>query len=102
MGSRMRTPQTRNGTQPNIIGDDIRTPLTVTNSLPPPPPFLPLSASVKQLVMSSGTGGELLGFQTVPSSSLDIIGGGPSSSTTSKELRRIGKIRMLWEESVSL
>ncbi|KAH0688504.1 hypothetical protein KY289_017067 [Solanum tuberosum] len=113
MGSRMRTPQTRIGTQSNIISDDIRTPLVVTKSLPPPPPFrddeLPHSVRAKQLVMSSGTETFIhgtrdgfLGFETVPSSSLDIIGGGPSSSTTSKELRRIGKIRMIWEESVSL
>ncbi|PHU22902.1 hypothetical protein BC332_08009 [Capsicum chinense] len=110
MGPRMRTPQTRIGTQPNI-SDDIRTPPTVTKSLPPPPPFredeLPLSGRAKQLVMPSGTEtlihgtrGGFLGFES-PSSSLDIIGGGPSSST-SKELRRIGKIRMIWEESVSL
>ncbi|MCD7461418.1 hypothetical protein HAX54_046085 [Datura stramonium] len=113
MGPRMRsTPQTRIGTQPNI-GDDIRTPLTVTKSLPPPPPFkedeLPLSARAKQLVMPSGTEallhgtrGGFLGFETVPSSSLDIIGGGPSSSSSKDQLRRIGKIRMIWEESVSL
>lgn len=43
-----------------------------------------------------GTRGSQLGFE----SSLDI--GGPSSSSSSKELRRIGKIRMTWEESVSL
>lgn len=41
-------------------------------------------------------GGTLLGFESSP----DI--GGPSSSSSSKELRRIGKIRMTWEESVSL
>ncbi|KAK4350792.1 hypothetical protein RND71_030105 [Anisodus tanguticus] len=110
MGPRMRT-QTRIATQPNI-GDDIRASLTLTKSLPPPPPFredeLPLSARAKQLVMSSGTEallhgtrGGFLGFETVPSSSLDIIGSGPSSSN-SKEFQRIGKIRMIWEESVSL
>ncbi|TMW87215.1 hypothetical protein EJD97_020274 [Solanum chilense] len=114
MGSRMRTPQTRIGTQSNSIADDIPTPLIVTKSLPPPPPpfredELPHSARAKQLVMSSGTEtfihgtrGGFLGFETVqPSSSLDIMGVGPSSSG-SKELRRIGKIRMIWEESVSL
>ncbi|KAK4363404.1 hypothetical protein RND71_018645 [Anisodus tanguticus] len=112
MGPRMRTPQTRIATQPNIGDDNIRTSLTLTKSLPPPPPFredeLPLSARAKQLVIPSGTEtllhgtrGGFLGFETTPSSSLDIIGGGPSSST-SKELRRIAKIRMIWEESVSL
>ncbi|XP_059304897.1 uncharacterized protein LOC132056630 [Lycium ferocissimum] len=109
MGPRMRT-QTRIGTQSNI-GEDIRTALTLTKSLPPPPPFredeLHLSARAKQLVMTSGTEAllhgsrsGLLGFET-PSSSFDVIGGGASSSS-SKELRRIGKIRMVWEESVSL
>lgn len=39
----------------------------------------------------------LLGFE----SSLDVAGPSPSTSS-SKELRRIGKIRMTWEESVSL
>jgi hypothetical protein len=43
-----------------------------------------------------GGRGSLLGFE----SPLDIIGGSLSSS--SKELRRIGKIRMTWDESVSL
>ena len=45
-----------------------------------------------------GRGGTTLGFET----SLDVLGGGPSTSTYSKEFRRIGKIRMIWEESVSL
>ena len=44
-----------------------------------------------------GGRGALMGFE----SSVDI--GGPSQpSISSKELRRIGKIRMTWEESVSL
>lgn len=43
-----------------------------------------------------GTRGTLLGFE----SPLDIVGS--SSSSLSKEFRRIGKIRMTWEESVSL
>ena len=54
----------------------------------------------KQLVMGSGGEafyhggrGSLLGFESVDT-------GGPTSS--SKEVRRIGKIRMTWEESVSL
>lgn len=57
----------------------------------------------KQLVTTSGgdaffhgTRGSLLGFDN----SLDVSVGLPSSS--SKEPRRIGKIRMAWEESVSL
>ncbi|CAK9161021.1 unnamed protein product [Ilex paraguariensis] len=109
MGSRMRTPQNRG---PIIIsgGEDSRSDQTATKFLPPPPPLreedLPFSARVKQLVMTGGlsggetfphgTRGSLLGFET---SSLDLVG--PSSSS-SKELRRIGKIRMVWEESVSL
>lgn len=40
----------------------------------------------------------LLGHDT---SHVDIPGG-PSLSSSSKELRRIGKIRMTWEESVNL
>ncbi|RVX08218.1 hypothetical protein CK203_017716 [Vitis vinifera] len=100
MGSRMRTPQSR-GASAIVSVDDSR------KALPPPPPFkeddISLSARTKQLVMGSGgeafyhgTRGSQLGFE----SSLDI--GGPSSSSSSKELRRIGKIRMTWEESVSL
>ena len=42
-----------------------------------------------------GSRGGLLGLDTL----LDVTG---SSSSSSKELRRIGKIRMSWEESVSL
>ncbi|XP_015877983.3 uncharacterized protein LOC107414384 [Ziziphus jujuba] len=105
MGSRMRsTPQGRGG---SAIVEAARI-------LPAPPSFkddeLHLSASAgrtKQLMMSS-SGGEpsyhggrpssLLGFE---SSSMDV--GGPSPLlSSSKELRRIGKIRMIWEESVSL
>lgn len=58
------------------------------------------AARAKQLVMTSGseplfhgTRGTLLGFEP----SLEIV-----SASSSKELRRIGKIRMTWEESVSL
>lgn len=57
------------------------------------------------MIISSGSeayyhGGRssLLGLE----SSLDVAGPSPSSTTSSKELRRIGKIRMTWEESVSL
>lgn len=42
-----------------------------------------------------GSRGSLLGFE----SSMDVAAGAASSS---KELRRIGKIRMTWEESVNL
>ncbi|KAL3524210.1 hypothetical protein ACH5RR_017044 [Cinchona calisaya] len=111
MGSRMRAPQSR-GVSPivsGVGGDDGRSVLATTKSLPPPPPYreeeqLPLSAArSKQFVMSGGAEafphggrGGILGFET----SLDVLG--PSTSTSSKELRRIGKIRMIWEESVSL
>lgn len=44
-----------------------------------------------------GGRGSLLGFE--PSLDVGVI---PSSFSSSKELRRIGKIRMTWEESVSL
>lgn len=99
MGSKMRTShQSR--------GDDGRTPRALP--LAPPAPFkdddLPLLGRAKQGVIASGSEallfhgggrGSLLGFESAP---LDMIGG----SSSSKELRRIGKIRMTWEESVSL
>ncbi|KAA8533801.1 hypothetical protein F0562_031318 [Nyssa sinensis] len=107
MGSRMRTSQSR-GASVVSGGDDSRSGLGATKALPPPPPFreddFSLSARAKQLIMSSGgeaflhgTRGSLLGFE---STLLDVAV--PSSSTSSKELRRIGKMRMIWEESVSL
>lgn len=98
MGSRMRsTSQSRAASSVFVTSDhDNRS----TRTLPPPPPFkedeLSLSARAKQLVMTSGGEaffhggrGSLLGFE----SSLDV---------GSKDLRRIGRIRMTWEESVSL
>ncbi|KAL7229621.1 hypothetical protein ACSBR2_008182 [Camellia fascicularis] len=103
MGSRMRTPQSRTA----IVSGEALT--AAMKTLPPPPPFreeeLSFSAGrAKQLVMSSGgetflhgSRGSLLGFDA---SSLDVSG--PSGSTSSKEFRRIGKIRMIWEELVSL
>ncbi|XVF09738.1 hypothetical protein REPUB_Repub07fG0121400 [Reevesia pubescens] len=105
MGPRMRTSQSK-GASPIASSDDGRSVFAGSRALPPPPPFkddeLPLSARTKQLVTTSGgdaffhgTRGSLLGFDT----SLDVGVGLPSSS---KELRRIGKIRMTWEESVSL
>ncbi|KAF1885072.1 hypothetical protein Lal_00028961 [Lupinus albus] len=107
MGSRIRSSShgTRVGSS-FVTGDDGR---TRALPLPPPPrPFkeddLPLSARTKHLAITSGgealfhgCRGNLLGLE----STLDIQG--PSSLTCSyKELRRIGKIRMTWEESVSL
>ncbi|PON88061.1 Protein kinase-like domain containing protein [Trema orientale] len=104
MGSKMRTPQGRPGAGSLIVAGDPR-------SLPGPPPSFkeddqfPFSArTTKQLIMGSageafyyGGRGALMGFE----SAVDI--GGPSPpSISSKELRRIGKIRMTWEESVSL
>ncbi|KAJ4829749.1 hypothetical protein Tsubulata_043744 [Turnera subulata] len=106
MGSRMRTPQIR--VPPSIgSGDDIgRASLGGggARSLPPSSSFkeedLSLSARTKQIVMASGgegyyhgTRGSLLGFDA----SMDVAG-----ASSSKELRRIGKVRMTWEESVSL
>ncbi|KAL2527173.1 Protein kinase superfamily protein [Abeliophyllum distichum] len=112
MGPRMRTPQSRGGVAVIPGGDDSRLPFTTCHkSLPQQPPTLreddPLSARTKQMVVTSGVGeqplyhgirGSLLGLE---GSSLEVAG--PSSfSSSSKEPRRIGKIRMLWEESVNL
>ncbi|XP_007038523.2 PREDICTED: uncharacterized protein LOC18605455 isoform X1 [Theobroma cacao] len=105
MGPRMRTSQSR--ASAIASGDDGRPVISGSRALPPPPPFkedeLPPSVRTKQLVTTSGgdaffhgTRGSLLGFDN----SLDGSVGLPSSS--SKEPRRIGKIRMAWEESVSL
>ncbi|KAJ7970055.1 Kinase superfamily protein [Quillaja saponaria] len=108
MGSKMRISQGRSGSS-ILVGYDSRTCTAPagTRALPPPPPLkedeLPLSARIKQLAMASGgeaffhsPRGTLLGLD----SSLDIPGS--SSSSSFKDLRRIGKIRMTWEESVSL
>ncbi|XP_027357297.1 uncharacterized protein LOC113866685 [Abrus precatorius] len=104
MGSRMRSSHGRVSSS-FVSGDEARTALAATRALPPPPrPFkddeVPLSARTKQLAMTSGgeaffhgSRGGLLGLDSL----LDISG-----SSSSKELRRIGKIRMTWEESVSL
>ncbi|KAH1207039.1 hypothetical protein AAZV13_16G170500 [Glycine max] len=106
MGSRMRSSHGR-AVSSLGSGDEARTALAATRALPPPPrPFkddeIPLSARTKQLALTSGgepffhgSRGGLLGLDTL----LDVTG---SSSSSSKELRRIGKIRMSWEESVSL
>ncbi|XP_022714859.1 uncharacterized protein LOC111274461 [Durio zibethinus] len=125
MGPRMRTSQSR-GASAIASSDDARPILSGSRALLPPPPFkedeLPLFVlniakprrwcyfmlsplvRTKQLVTTSGgdtffhgTRGSLLGFDT----SLDVGVALPYSSS-SKELRRIGKIRMTWEESVSL
>ncbi|ESW24360.1 hypothetical protein PHAVU_004G124000 [Phaseolus vulgaris] len=104
MGSRMRSSHGRAGSS-FVSGDEARTALAAARALPPPPrPFkddeIPLSATTKQLAITSGSEpffqgsrGVLLGLDTL----LDVSG-----SSSSKELRRIGKIRMTWEESVSL
>ncbi|KAL4346627.1 hypothetical protein GQ457_17G025680 [Hibiscus cannabinus] len=77
MGPRMRTSP----------GDDG----AAFKALPMPPP---LSVRTKQMVPTTS----LFGFDT----SLVDVGVGYHSSSSSKELRRIGKIKMTWEESVSL
>ncbi|KAJ9545775.1 hypothetical protein OSB04_025482 [Centaurea solstitialis] len=126
MGSRMRTPQNSicRGTSPFLLtsgigtgtgGGDQETRLSVI----PPPTFrdddLPFSSSgiylfninsifLRRGVYLHGVRGSLLGIEG------DIGGGGgvgggqyeTSSTSTSKELRRIGKVRMVWEELVSL
>ncbi|RZB92130.1 uncharacterized protein LOC114368413 [Glycine soja] len=105
MGSRMRSSHGR-AVSTFVSRDEARTALASTRALPPPPrPFkddeTPLSARTKQLTLASGgepffhgSRGGLLGLDSL----LDVSG----SSSSSKELRRIGKIRMTWEESVTL
>ncbi|KAK2653711.1 hypothetical protein Ddye_013567 [Dipteronia dyeriana] len=97
MGSRIRSSSQIRAS----AGEDHR---TATRTLPPPPPLkeddLSLSARTKQLVMTSGGG--LLGFDQSLLEVGNIIVPCLSSLSSSKELRRIGKIRMTWEESVSL
>ncbi|KAJ9128659.1 hypothetical protein P3X46_034643 [Hevea brasiliensis] len=104
MGSRMRTSSRG---PPAIASDDdgSRTALTGARALPPPPPFkeddYSVPARTKQVMTSGaeayfhGSRGSMLGFET----SMDVVAG---TSSSSKERRRIGKIRMTWEESVSL
>ncbi|KAK3403796.1 hypothetical protein EUGRSUZ_K00183 [Eucalyptus grandis] len=116
MGPRMRT--TGQSRVSPVFADDSG---GIVRALPPPPPPYRdddpslLTARTKQLVMSSGVeassyyvsrggggggggGGLFLGFEPSP---LDV-GSGPSASSALREMRRIGKIRMTWEESVSL
>ncbi|KAI4347471.1 hypothetical protein L6164_008283 [Bauhinia variegata] len=112
MGSRMRSSHGRVvGSSINVAGDDSRTStLAVTRALPPHPPSkdddLPLSVRAKQIAMTGVGGGEAFfhGHRRTPlglDSAMDFTG--PSSLASSfKELRRIGKIRMTWEESVNL
>ncbi|KAL8141496.1 hypothetical protein V2J09_014528 [Rumex salicifolius] len=83
-------------------------PLTPSAPLPPlREDDASFSVRSRQLIMASGMeqpynlqGGRasLLGFDQSPP--LEIMA--PSSSSSSRELRRVGRIRMTWEESVSL
>ncbi|MED6197882.1 hypothetical protein PIB30_061029 [Stylosanthes scabra] len=121
MGSRMRSSSHGGGrgTASTFVtgGDDGRTASHAAVAtvralpLPPPRPFkdddLPLSAArtTKQLGGNEGffhgpNRGSLLGLDPHHHNVLDIQS--PSSSSSSRELRRIGKIRMTWEECVSL
>ncbi|KAI3508214.1 hypothetical protein L1887_23219 [Cichorium endivia] len=123
MGSRMRTPSNSicRGNSPflltsgSVSGDhETRLAVVDTKSFPPPPfrdDDLPFSGrGGRHLIMAGGGGsegylhgvrGSLLGIE---SSSMDVGGVQyeTSSTSTSKELRRIGKVRMVWEELVSL
>ncbi|KAF2311815.1 hypothetical protein GH714_026867 [Hevea brasiliensis] len=112
MGSRMRTSSRG---PPAIASDDdgSRTALTGARALPPPllskkmtilsqnATLFFWAARTKQVMTSGaeayfhGSRGSMLGFET----SMDVVAG---TSSSSKERRRIGKIRMTWEESVSL
>lgn len=59
---------------------------------------LAITGGVETYLHGSGRGGLLLGYE--PTSSLADAAG--SSTALGKELHRIGKLRMTWEESVSL
>nr|KYP35580.1 hypothetical protein KK1_043380 [Cajanus cajan] len=107
MGSRMRSSHGRAGSS-FVSGDEARSALAATRALLPPPRSLkddeatPHSGRTKQLALTSGgepffqgSRGGLLGLESL----LDVSG---SSSSSREPLRRMGKIRMTWEESVSL
>ncbi|GLU20999.1 hypothetical protein SLE2022_371660 [Rubroshorea leprosula] len=110
MGPRVRTSQNRATSSIVPAGDDNRSIfLSSSRALAPPPPLkpddFPLSGRSKHNIISSGgdaffhgNRGNLLGFESSLEHGVGV--GVPSSS--SKELRRIGKIRMTWEESVNL
>ncbi|KAJ0588734.1 putative protein kinase [Helianthus annuus] len=124
MGSRMRTPQTGvcRGGSPFLLtagsGDhDSRLAVADAKSFPASVlrdddvPFSSSGRGGRHMMMADNRGGEgylhgvrgsLLGME---SSSMEVEGGGQydaSSTSALKELRRIGKVRMVWEELVSL
>ncbi|KAI3808194.1 hypothetical protein L1987_24141 [Smallanthus sonchifolius] len=119
MGSRMRTPQTSlsKGTSPFLLASgagsgDQDSRLAIVDAKSFPPSFLddntPYSSSGRggrHMMMGGylhGVRGNLLGME---SSTMEVGGGGQyegSSTSTLKEPRRIGKVRMVWEELVSL
>ncbi|OUZ99459.1 hypothetical protein BVC80_8973g3 [Macleaya cordata] len=98
-----------------ISGDDnigrITTSPPVTTSLPPlPPPLshqfkeedqLSLSAGRARQGMESGAGTEAFGHGG-HHGMITEFAGPSSSSASSREVRRIGRIKMTWEESVNL
>lgn len=65
--------------------------------------LLHVAGRTKQIILPSGGDAYFHGSRwSLPGfeSPLDISA--PSASTSSKEIRRIGKVRMIWEESVSV
>ncbi|KAI3762427.1 hypothetical protein L1987_52857 [Smallanthus sonchifolius] len=100
MGSRMRTPQTSlsRGTSPFLLASgpgsgDHDSRLAIVDAKSFPPSFLDDDIPYS---------GNLLGIE---SPTMEVGGGGQyegSSTSTLKEPRRIGKVRMVWEELVSL
>ncbi|KAL4557144.1 hypothetical protein LXL04_035316 [Taraxacum kok-saghyz] len=117
MGSRMRTPSNSicRGTSPflSTSGGDQENRLAIINTKSfPPPPFrdddLHFSSSGRggrHLIMAGGDQGYIHGGRGGSLLGMEDVGGGQyetSSASTSKELRRIGKVRMVWEELVSL
>ncbi|GAB2261634.1 hypothetical protein Droror1_Dr00002631 [Drosera rotundifolia] len=97
-------------------GGNTSVPIVGFKSLPPPPPPLPPPLRVDDIAqLPQGRGRQLMianvgeqsypqtlsGFHDQPQQvEMDVV---PTSSTSSsKDLRRIGRARMTWEESVSL
>ncbi|XP_047324111.1 uncharacterized protein LOC124927699 [Impatiens glandulifera] len=110
MGSRVRTPQTRSGGIALGVGESALKAL-----LPPPSHVSPLSSRDDQelSIHVAGRGkqmtvvsGGIEGYNYIPvggrGSLVGLEGSQELTAAAATSLRRIGKMRMIWEESVSL